>query len=493
MPGALRRTELAQRLGFDLPDALARDVELLSDFLERVLALAADAEAEADHLLLLGRKRLEDVGGFVADIGVDHRVYGRPHPAVFDQIAQGGFAVAADGCLQRHRVARDGLELLDLFDRNIHAPADFVVGRHPAQLLFELARGPQELVHALVHVNRNADGARLVRDGARDGLADPPGGVSGELVAAPVFEFVGGAHQADVALLDQVQQMQSAVDVLLGDRHNQAEVGLDQVFFGALRFDFTVADHRQGVPKVGEIGAGRGLALADFALQLPRLGLGGLAAAALDLAQIVLEVRQLLDHSLNFFRELLPLRGVERDLANGARNLHPTTDQLALGAAAALLVAERHIREPVGKLGELLVQADHIAQSLLNFSAPLQVGGAFHFQVAQIDEGFQILDLAPDLVGDFGRMQLHQRGAADGLLHAEFAPFHAPRQVDFALPRQQRDSAHFAQIHAYRIVRVDGLLHRMRGSKLLAVMHFLWMEETTFLIKRKPQRLMPFA
>src|SRR5579863_7930251 len=96
MPGALRRTELAQRLGFNLPDTLARDVELLADFLERVLALAADAEAQADHLLLLGRKRLEDVGGLVADVGVDHRVHRRPYPAVLDQIAQRRFAVAAD-------------------------------------------------------------------------------------------------------------------------------------------------------------------------------------------------------------------------------------------------------------------------------------------------------------------------------------------------------------------------------------------------------------
>src|ERR1700680_3028607 len=101
-PGALRRPNLA--------DALPRDVDLLPDFLEGVLALAADAEPQADHLLLLGRKRLEDVGGFVADVGVDHRVHWRPYPAVFDQIAQRGFTIAADRSLKRHRIARDSLE-----------------------------------------------------------------------------------------------------------------------------------------------------------------------------------------------------------------------------------------------------------------------------------------------------------------------------------------------------------------------------------------------
>src|SRR5262249_22666730 len=44
--------QLPERLRFDLPDALARDGEALADFLERVLAAVADAEAHLDHLLL---------------------------------------------------------------------------------------------------------------------------------------------------------------------------------------------------------------------------------------------------------------------------------------------------------------------------------------------------------------------------------------------------------------------------------------------------------
>jgi hypothetical protein len=45
VPRTLRRTEPAQCLGFDLADALAREVELLADLAECVLARAADAEA----------------------------------------------------------------------------------------------------------------------------------------------------------------------------------------------------------------------------------------------------------------------------------------------------------------------------------------------------------------------------------------------------------------------------------------------------------------
>ena len=43
--GALGRSQLAEGLGFNLADPLTGDIELLPDFLERVLPLASDAEA----------------------------------------------------------------------------------------------------------------------------------------------------------------------------------------------------------------------------------------------------------------------------------------------------------------------------------------------------------------------------------------------------------------------------------------------------------------
>ena len=44
--------QLAQRLGLDLADAFARDVELLADLLERAGTAVLDAEAELEDLLL---------------------------------------------------------------------------------------------------------------------------------------------------------------------------------------------------------------------------------------------------------------------------------------------------------------------------------------------------------------------------------------------------------------------------------------------------------
>ena len=81
----------------------------------------------------------------------------------------------------------------------------------------------------------NADRARLVGDGPGDRLADPPGGVGAELVAALPFELVHGLHEADVAFLDEVEELEPAVRVLLGDGHHQPEVRLHQLALGELR------------------------------------------------------------------------------------------------------------------------------------------------------------------------------------------------------------------------------------------------------------------
>src|SRR5580704_13757918 len=306
MARPFRGSQLAQRLRFNLTDALSGDVKFLPDLFEGVLALAAAADAQADHLLFFGRQGLQNIGGFVADVGVDDGVHGGADPAVFNQVAQRRLAIPAHRRFERNRIARDSLQLLDLLHRNVHAAADFVVRRSPAEFLFKLARGAQELVHALVHVYRDTDGARLVGDGARDRLANPPGGVSGELVTAPVFELVGGAHQADVAFLDQVQQVQPAIDVLLRDGNHQAKVGFHQVLFGALGFDLAVPDDRHAVLQIAQRCAGGILQLPNFAAQLPGTSLGCQPRAAFQFAQLDFQVGQLLDGVLDLLGELLP-------------------------------------------------------------------------------------------------------------------------------------------------------------------------------------------
>ena len=85
--------------------------------------------------------------------------------------------------------------------------------RFASVFLHQLFLHAHELVDRLDHVHRNSNRARLVGDGARDGLANPPRRVSGKLVAAPIFEFLDRLHQSHVAFLDQVEKREAAIGV----------------------------------------------------------------------------------------------------------------------------------------------------------------------------------------------------------------------------------------------------------------------------------------
>ena len=73
-----------------------------------------------------------------------------------------------------------------------------------------------------------------VGDAAGDRLADPPRGVRRELEALAPVELLDGVHQAEVALLDQVEQRQARRLVLLGDRHHETQVRLHELALGLL-------------------------------------------------------------------------------------------------------------------------------------------------------------------------------------------------------------------------------------------------------------------
>src|SRR5262245_40621087 len=259
-------SELAQRLGFDLPDALARDGEVLADLLERVLAAVRETEAQPQHLLLARRERVQDLVGLLAQGEADDRLDGRDDLLVLDEITEMAVFFLADRRLQRDRLLRDLEDLAHLVDRHVHLGRDLFRSGLAAELLHELAGGPDELVDGLDHVHGDADGARLVGDRAGDRLADPPGRVRRELVAAAVLELVDGLHQADVAFLDQVEELKPAVGVLLRDRDDQPEVGLDHLLLGLGGLDLARLD--DGHHAFDLVGLGVGAALGDLDLLL---------------------------------------------------------------------------------------------------------------------------------------------------------------------------------------------------------------------------------
>ena len=81
-------------------------------------------------------------------------------------------------------------------------------------------------------MHRDADGARLIGDGAGDGLADPPRRIGGELVALAVIEFFDRLDEPEVPLLDQVEKEHAASHVALGDGDDQAQVRLGELALG---------------------------------------------------------------------------------------------------------------------------------------------------------------------------------------------------------------------------------------------------------------------
>ncbi len=143
-------------------------------------------------------------------------------------------------------------------------------------------------------MHRDADGAGLVGNGAGNGLANPPDGVSGKLVAAPILELLDAFHEADVAFLDQVEEGLAAVGVFLGDGDHQAQVGFGHVRFGLVRAVGGAFQLLEGLEELLARQAHELFQRADlgaFALE-GRLLVGGLAPGfqLFDVAQAALEL-----------------------------------------------------------------------------------------------------------------------------------------------------------------------------------------------------------
>src|SRR5215469_812134 len=118
-----------------------------------------------------------------------------------------GVALFADRCLERKRLFGDLQRLAYLFERHMELLGKLLRRRLAAYLVEHLPTRTYDLVDHLNHVNGHTNGARLIRERAADRLSNPPSGVGRELVATPIFELVDCLHQADVAFLDQVEEL----------------------------------------------------------------------------------------------------------------------------------------------------------------------------------------------------------------------------------------------------------------------------------------------
>ena len=75
---------------------------------------------------------------------------------------------------------------------------------------------------------RHTDGSRLIGEGTRDRLTDPPGRIGGKLEATLRLELLDTTHETHVALLDEIQEAHATSGEALRDGNNQTEVALDE-------------------------------------------------------------------------------------------------------------------------------------------------------------------------------------------------------------------------------------------------------------------------
>ncbi len=128
-----------------------------------------------------------------------------------------------------HRLAAGAQHPAHAVGGQLHVFGDLFGRRLATVFLLQLLSHLIELADPPAQMGRDADGAAVVSQGARHRLPDPPRRISAEAVATPVIVFFDGLHQADVAFLNEIQELEAAATILFGDADDQASVGANQV------------------------------------------------------------------------------------------------------------------------------------------------------------------------------------------------------------------------------------------------------------------------
>ncbi|OIQ91558.1 hypothetical protein GALL_264960 [mine drainage metagenome] len=369
----------------------------------------------------------------------------------------------------------------------------------------------------------DADRARLIGNRAGDGLSDPPRGVGGELVAAAVFELVHGLHQADVAFLDEVEELQAAVGVFLGDGNDQAQVGLDHLALGLARLLLAAAHLRVDLLEVFQRNDDAGLGVDQALLQF----LDGRQIARQDGGVRLVRCSEFLGP---FQVELMTREGLDEIFLRHAAAVHDDAADFALVAAhlvdlAAQQIAElfdgargeTHFHQVFGDLllgfeiagrfvAVLVVGAAHFHEGVVHLGKALERLHLEFFQLDRTGGGGGFLVVLLGFVGEgevdilFGHVVVRfvvRHHAVDHLVHRQLvvrdarghgqdfsdgggrggngqhhlaqAFLDALGDDDLAFAREQFDRTHLAHVHAHRVggaaeFRIHG---RQRGFGFL--------------------------
>src|SRR5215467_8339812 len=179
-----------------------------------------------------------------------------------------GVLLFADRRFERKRLLGDLQRLAYLFERHLELLGKLLRRRLAAYLVEHLPSRTHDLVDQLNHVNGHTNGARLILKRAADRLPNPPGSVGRELEAASIFELVDRLHQADVAFLDQVEELKAAVDVLLCDCDDEAQVCLYHFLLGLERLALAFLHRVHNLAELADLEPGLARQRMDLRAQL---------------------------------------------------------------------------------------------------------------------------------------------------------------------------------------------------------------------------------
>ena len=146
---------------------------------------------------------------------------------VGSDVEHGTAAIVGDGFVHADAEPRNTPGFTYFLRTDIENLCHFQVGRLTLVLLGE---NVDEVVDFLLGGNlieRQPDYTSRGGNGVEYGLANPPHGEADELEATGFVELVQGRHHADVALVDEVGQVESHILETLGHAHHKPQVGLD--------------------------------------------------------------------------------------------------------------------------------------------------------------------------------------------------------------------------------------------------------------------------
>jgi len=236
-----------------------------------MVGVHADAKAHAQHAFFARRQRCQNPRRGFFQVFLNCAVQGQDGVLVFDEVAELAVFLVADGGFEGNRLLGDFHHLADLFQRHLQLFGQLFRRRFAADFVQHLPTGADQFVDRFDHMHGNTDRAGLVGDRAGDGLTDPPGRVGREFITATIFKLIDGLHQAYIAFLNQIQELQAAIGVFLGDGNHQTQVRLDHFLFGLTRLFLALLDLIHDAAEFGNIHADIGADARHFGAQFLNL------------------------------------------------------------------------------------------------------------------------------------------------------------------------------------------------------------------------------